>query len=58
MTGLWIAILFLFWYGFSLYLSETFDKKTRIPKQWLFFISFVFSPLAGFLTVLWGKKTN
>jgi hypothetical protein len=58
MTGLWIAIAFVFWYALSLYISETFDQKSRISKQWLFFISFVFSPVVGMLLVLLNKKPN
>jgi hypothetical protein len=56
MTGLWIAIAFVFWYGFSLYISETFDKNSRLNRQWLFFISFVFSPVIGFAAAQLGRK--
>jgi hypothetical protein len=49
MNGLWIAIAFSIWYGISLFISEKYSGSFRFGKQWLFFICFVFSPLAGFL---------
>jgi hypothetical protein len=58
MTGLWIAIAFVFWYALSLYISESLDRKSRINKQWLFFVSFVFSPVAGMLLVFFKVKSQ
>jgi len=50
MTGLWIALAFIAWYSASLIVSEQFaDKKPG--KQWLFFISFVFSPFLALVFV-------
>jgi len=51
MTGLWIALVFLIWYVLALVISERYSGNTRIGKQWLFFISFIFSPFAGFILV-------
>jgi ABC-type iron transport system FetAB permease component len=51
MTAVWIALIFVVWYIASLIISEKFVDKSRIGKQWLFFISFIFSPLVGFLVV-------
>jgi hypothetical protein len=49
MNGLWLAIAFSIWYGISLFISEKYSGSFRFGKQWLFFICFVFSPIAGFL---------
>jgi len=55
MTGLWIALAFFAWYLFALIISEQYHKQSRISKQWLFFISFMFSPLAGIIVSLLRK---
>jgi len=55
MTGLWIALAFFAWYLFALIISEQYHKQSRINKQWLFFISFMFSPLAGIIVSLLRK---
>lgn len=47
-TFIFITIV---WYGLSLYLSETKEKLFRFDKQWLFFISMVFSPIIGMLAL-------
>jgi len=52
MAGLWIALAFFAWYLFALIISEQYHKKSRMSKQWLFFISFIFSPLAGIIVSL------
>jgi uncharacterized membrane protein HdeD (DUF308 family) len=55
MTGLWIAIAFLAWYVASLVVSERFaDQKPG--RQWIFFVSFLFSPLSGLLIVYLLRK--
>jgi hypothetical protein len=57
MTGLWLAIGFVVWYSLSLVVSEQFAGKSRLGKQWLFFISFIFSPLLGICVVYLTKKS-
>lgn len=57
MTGLWIAIAFILWYGLSLYLSEHFAYRWP-GRQGLFFISFIFSPLLAFLVVFLTERTK
>jgi hypothetical protein len=57
MTGLWLAIGFVVWYSLSLVVSEQFAGKSRLGKQWLFFISFIFSPLMGICIVYLTKKS-
>lgn len=56
MNGIWIAVIFVLWYTLSLVLSETFEKRCRINKQWLFFICIVFSPVVGLLVSRFTKK--
>jgi ABC-type iron transport system FetAB permease component len=56
MNSIWIAIIFVGWYVAALVVSERLDKKSSIGKQWLFFISFIFSPFAAVLVVSLGKK--
>jgi hypothetical protein len=55
MAGLWIALAFFAWYLLALIISEQYHKKSGISKQWLFFISFMFSPLAGIIVALLRK---
>jgi len=56
MTGLWIGILFLVWYALALAISEQTNKSCRLSKQWLFFISFIFSPLVVLFVVYLLRK--
>lgn len=55
MTGLWIALAFVVWYAAALALSENYaDRKPG--RQWLFFISFIFSPVLALLVVYLFRK--
>jgi hypothetical protein len=56
MEAVWIGIIFIFWYAFALFIAERFDGRSRLGKQWLFFISFMFSPIVGYLLVIFTKK--
>jgi fumarate reductase subunit C len=56
MTGLWIALAFVVWYALSLYLSERFASKSKLAKQFLFFVSFVFSPVVLVLVLILSRK--
>jgi choline-glycine betaine transporter len=51
-----IILIFVLWYGLSLYLSETFGKKGKPGVEWLFFISMLFSPVIGFIVALAKKR--
>lgn len=44
-----VIILFFLWYFLALAVSEQMGKKSRIGVEWLFFISMIASPLAGFI---------
>ena len=51
-----IIVLFVLWYGLSLYLSETYGKTGKPGTERLFFISMIFSPVVGFIVALAGKR--
>ncbi len=51
-----VILIFVLWYGLSLYVSETYGKNGKPGVERLFFISMVFSPLIGFLVALANKK--
>lgn len=50
-----IIILFLAWYFLSLAVSETTGKKSKIGVEWSFFLSFILSPLVGFIATKYIK---
>jgi len=56
MEAVWIGIVFIFWYALALIIAERFNEKSSLGKQWLFFISFMFSPIVGYLLVIFTKK--
>jgi len=49
MTEYTIIIIFVLWYVLSLAVSETLGKKRKIGVEWSFFLSFLFSPVVGYL---------
>jgi len=51
MNELITVILFVLWYALSLIVSENFGKNTKPGVEWIFFISMIFSPIAGYLLV-------
>lgn len=57
MTETLFIIAFFVWYFLSLAVSENAGKKSRLGVEWTFFVSFLFSPIAGWLLARWqGKK--
>lgn len=53
----WFTLIFIAWYTFSLVISEYYGKRGRLGVEWLFFISMMFSPVAGLIAMLVsGKK--
>ncbi len=56
MSELSFIFIVVVWYGLSLYLSETKENLFQFGKQWLFFISMVFSPLIGLIALLIFKN--
>ncbi len=51
-----IILLFVLWYGLSLYISEHYGKNNKPGTEWLFFISIILSPLAGWLIAILSQK--
>ncbi|MCK4663631.1 MAG: hypothetical protein KAT68_12245 [Bacteroidales bacterium] len=49
MVEIFIIIVFILWYVFSLLVSENLGKKRKIGVEWSFFFCFVFSPIIGYL---------
>ncbi|MDO8897194.1 MAG: hypothetical protein Q7V19_06045 [Bacteroidales bacterium] len=56
MEAVWIGLGFIVWYALALMVAEQFNTKSKLGKQWLFFISFMFSPIVGYLLVIFTKK--
>ncbi len=50
-----IIALFVVWYVLAMVISETMGKKKKIGVEWSFFISFMLSPVVGFLVTYFSK---
>lgn len=50
-----IITLFVLWYVLAMVISETLGKRKKIGVEWSFFISFMLSPVIGFLVTWFGK---
>ena len=50
-----VITLFVLWYVLAMVISETLGKRKKIGVEWSFFISFMFSPVIGFL-VTWFSE--
>jgi|GEM_PF-590206 fumarate reductase subunit C len=44
-----VIALFVVWYVLAMVISETLGKRKKIGVEWSFFISFMLSPVVGFL---------
>lgn len=51
-------LIFIFWYVFSLIISETLGKKRKIGVEWSFFISMIFSPVIGLPVTYYSKRNR
>jgi len=52
-------ILFIIWYGLSLWISIKYGKKMKIGEERSFFLCMIVSPVVGLLiTLAVGKKTE
>jgi len=58
MEAVWIGLGFIVWYALALMVAEQFNAKSKLGKQWLFFISFMFSPLTGYLVGFYTKRKH
>ncbi len=50
-----VIALFIIWYVLAMIISETLGKKKKIGVEWSFFISFLLSPVVGFLVTYFSK---
>lgn len=52
-----IIALFIAWYVLSMVVSEYWGKRKKIGVEWSFFLSFIFSPVVGFLVTYFSKDS-
>lgn len=50
-----VIALFIAWYVLAMVISERMGKKKQIGVEWSFLISFLFSPLIGFVVTYLSK---
>ncbi len=60
MNEFWFIILFIVWYALSLVVAEKSGKKSKLGEEWTFFLSFMLSPVVGWIASQWiaGKKSR
>ena len=51
-------ILFILWYGLSLWISEKYGRHRKIGEEWSFFTCFMLSPVLGLIITLLTNKTS
>ena len=44
-----VIAIFIAWYVLALIVSETIGKKKKLGVEWSFFLSFMLSPVVGYL---------
>jgi len=44
-----VIAIFIAWYVLSLVVSESIGKKKKLGVEWSFFLSFMLSPVVGYL---------
>jgi uncharacterized membrane protein len=52
MTEIIIIIAFVFWYVFSMIISENIGKKKKIGVEGSFFVCFMLSPIIGYFITI------
>jgi len=50
-----VIALFIVWYTLAMIISETMGKRKKIGVEWSFFISFLLSPVVGFVVTYFSK---
>jgi membrane protein implicated in regulation of membrane protease activity len=51
-----IVVAFIIWYVLAMVISERIGKTRKIGVEWSFFISFMLSPLVGWLITKFSPK--
>jgi len=55
MNEYFVIALFIVWYALAMLISERMGKKKKIGVEWSFFISFICSPVVGFVVTYFSK---
>ncbi len=55
MTEYIIIAVFIAWYTLSLVISEKLGKKKKLGVEWSFFLSFMLSPVIGYLITYYSQ---
>ena len=50
-----VIALFVIWYVLAMVISERMGKKKKIGVEWSFLISFLLSPVIGFVVIYLSK---
>jgi fumarate reductase subunit C len=50
-----VIAIFIIWYTLAMIISETLGKRKKIGVEWSFFISFLLSPVVGFLVTYFSR---
>jgi hypothetical protein len=50
-----VIALFIVWYVLAMVISERMGKKKKIGVEWSFLISFILSPVVGFMVTYLSK---
>jgi len=50
-----VIAIFVVWYILAMVISERIGKKKKIGVEWSFLISFLLSPIVGFMVTYFGK---
>jgi len=60
MNEIWFILAFFAWYALSLVVAEKTGKQSRLGEEWTFFLSFMLSPLMGWIAAKWiaGRKPH
>ncbi len=56
MNELTIIFSFIIWYTGALIISENTPKENKPGREWIFFISMIFSPVMGLILFYSTKK--
>ncbi len=54
--SLLFSIIFTVWYILALVIAEKVGKKRKIGEEWSFFLSFVLSPVVGYVVSVMTKR--
>jgi len=50
-----VIVIFVVWYILAMVISERIGKKKKIGTEWSFLISFLLSPVVGFVITYFNR---